>query len=199
MRPANWSFPLVFSVVVATAIGLPAQERTDGTYEFWICRGSCQSASDTNVFAAGRFVVLTDSISRRMFDSTAVVSRAPSYRPGARACFVFLLQRPTRVRSYAGIEEAGLTSWGQGNLDQLNIMLFASVDAFYNVQLVRQGNIFRGVGKSLGQGVSREAGFADDSVEARRVGPANLSDCTRAPAPQRPTDSALRLPNDAWY
>ncbi len=175
-----------FSVGGAGDAAISPVETAGGTYEFWICRGSCSSPSDTSVFASGRFVIFVDTISRRELEAAPIIAGRIEYHPGARACFVFLMQRETDVRSYAGMEPGGWTSWGQGSPAQLNIRLFASPDAFYRAELVKRGEVWLGVGKSLGYGAVVGAGFSADSVRARRVGPADLSECTRVPAPRRP-------------
>ncbi len=176
---------VAFAFLLASGIGQDATREADGTYEFWICRGSCRAPSDPNVFALGTFVIRSDSISRKELDATTVIARPLQYIPGARACFVFLTQRSVAaVESYAGIVRSGLTNWGQGSPDEINISLFGSVDAFYNAELVKVDSLWVGVGKSLGGGVSAAEGFGLDSVYARRIGEPDLSECTREPGPR---------------
>lgn len=150
-------------LVAGLACAQPPVSRVPGTYETTICRGPC-GARGSRVLATGK-VVLED----------------PKNTPAALPNACYVLARPDRAGTYAGITDPGTTRWTPGRDGLISISLFRSPGAGYDAKLSVTADGFRGRGTARGVG-------AADSIVGRRTGPPEpglCADVGRAAAERR--------------
>jgi hypothetical protein len=104
------------------------------------------------------------------------------------ACFV--LDRVNKGDSYVGIARVGVTRV-ELHGGRVSIDLFHSPNAGYYVVLRPAAGELRGHGTSWGFGVERGRA-AQDSVRARRIGPADRTRCIRAAEAEAAAQAARR-------
>jgi hypothetical protein len=140
-----------------------------------ICKGQC-AASEQNVVAKGEILLFAAGLNQQELAEHHLRGRFMSAPPNG--CFG--LEKTGRpYDGYAGIEEAGLTTWSTEG-DKLRFALYHSPDAGYRVAMRRTATGFAGIGQSWGAGVAAPTGPALDQVVLRRTGAADLNRCPRA-------------------
>lgn len=187
-RPTMRMTLLMFAVLIAGAGCAAAQAGRGlraGTYEFRICRGTCESAVDS-AFADGTIVIMD-----RAFSADSLPEPARSYlrfyeedllvgvaEEEPNACFVV---RKRGLGTWVGSSPVALTRWHQSSRDPgaFFLPLFQTADAGYWLRLRVQGEDVKGIGYSFGP--ERDTPRPpEDTVELRRVGPPGLGICTAA-------------------
>lgn len=153
-----------------------------GTYEISICRDACPATGDENVLVKGHLVLFPAQLNDGDLARLEAAHVSSSHVQQPNGCFT-LQKLPGRTyKGYAGIDEAGLTTWSiEGN--ELLFALYRSPDAGYKVTAQRSTTGFAGTGKSWGAGVAAPQAPGPEDVVARRIGDADMKHCE----PQQPT------------
>src|SRR5262245_59784114 len=143
-----------------------------GSYEISVCRDSCPATGDENVLIKGHLVLFPTRLSERDLARLESSHVSTSHVPEPNGCFT-LQKLPGRTyNGYAGIEDAGLTTWSiEGG--ELHFGLYRSPDAGYAVTAQRSTTGFAGTGKSWGVGVAIPEEPGPEYVVARRIGDAD--------------------------
>jgi len=173
---------LGFAVRVLAGLAISATHAAEqpaasiaGSYQILICKGEC-AASEQNVVVKGEILLFAASLNQQKLAEHRLRGRFMSAPPNG--CFgLGKTGRP--YDGYAGIEEAGLTTWSTEE-EELRFALYHSADAGYRVAMRRTATGFAGTGRSWGAGVAAATGPALDQVVLRRTGAADLSRCPRA-------------------
>jgi hypothetical protein len=184
----------------AAAQATPRSGLPSGTYEFRICRGTCDPAVDS-ALAAGTIVIMDRSFSNgalpeparsylRFYEEALLVGYAEEE---PNACFVVRRRDPGTWLS----SPVALTRWNPSlrQPGSFFIALFQSPDAGYWLRLRVEGQDIKGTGYSFGP-ERNSPRDPHDTVELRHVGPPDLGICTTAatiesrkrppPRPQQP-------------
>jgi hypothetical protein len=171
----------------AAAQAVPEARLRSGTYEFRICRGTCDPAVDS-AFAAGTIIILDHAFSAdslpeparsylRFYEEDLLVGIAEEE---PNACFVVTRRG---VGTWVGASPVALTRWHQSPRAPGAVLLplFQTADAGYWLRLRVEGQEIKGIGYSFGP--TRDTPHdPEDSVGLRRVGPPDLGICTAAAA-----------------
>jgi hypothetical protein len=171
-----------------------------GTYEIRFCPGACgDTTRDPPVRGALVLLeapfsatALSDSARQYFERYTAILYIADAQR-APTACFA-LERRARELPTYAGLEAAGLTRWrSRPDSGDFVVTLVHSPDASYVAHLTAAGEALSGVGRSRG-GEAPPGSIPDDLIRARRIGPPDLTVCSRAGERAAARLQALRRP-----
>jgi hypothetical protein len=169
----------------AVAQAVPDPGLRAGTYEFRICRGTCDPAVDS-AFAAGTIIIMDHAFSAnslpeparsylRFYEKNLLVAVAEEE---PNACFVV---RRRGLGTWVGASPVALTRWRSSTRvsGAAFVPLFQTADAGYWLRLRMHGQDIKGTGYSFGPTRDTPRDL-EDTVELRQVGPPDLAICTAA-------------------
>jgi hypothetical protein len=174
---------LLVSALVYSAACLPSRaQRVTGTYAVWLCKNACAARDTAGADVAGYLVLSGTPLRLRQDAFAAKIIDASMffYRGDQKPNACFRLDARKGSRLMAGIIPAAITNWSTHG-DTVQVQLYASPDASYNLRaLVKDGHLL---------GLGEESGFIGGSFDhitgpahGVRLGPADATRCTSGPA-----------------
>lgn len=187
---AAWTLTFFGTAIHLFAVRTTAQENSRslsepvaGTYTLTVCRTSCD-ASVGRVLTSGTLVLEKHAYAlleipdpaRGYFDRSQALLIHEYAGGNPNACFVF----PGNASgTLAGTTRVGLTRWTRSTRDTLDVRLYQSPDAGYDLRLRIGSTALDGQGESWGPWPESENSPLD-VVIARRIGPPDRNLCIRA-------------------
>jgi len=169
---------LAAAFLYACALHAQRPSRLAGTYALRICASDC-SANDSSENLNAGFIVLSDRPLDLKHIPFAARFRIRDVRDDsirdqpANACFSLAKKRPAKVM--AGIIPNAVTRWSVSH-DTVDVLLYASPDAFYSLRGMLVKDTLIGVGTESGY----IGGFFNNpagTIQAVRTGPPDISKC----------------------
>ena len=158
---------VLLALLVMPAACLAAASSVPGTYEVRICGSSC---ADGPAVAEGRLVLLAAPLR----DASGAPLMVGGMQPG-NGCFRFARFRP---HGLIGHSPAGTVIWSHSRPHSISVNFTPDgIDAFYIVNFQAAPGRMTGTGASDYASEPRPAPLPPDVVVARRVGPADPTQC----------------------
>ena len=169
------SVPVILLLAVVVGAHSTLAEDISGTYELLLCKQACSFDAPSTASARGTVVIFDRAMAPWEID------RVDPHYVGSvderlRGCFA-----ATKVigeRTSAAGYEKGLVAVAKPG-DALQFTLYRSPGRGYSVVLTKVGDGFSGTGAAAAAGTTAHED-STDAVVARRVGPADISHCTRS-------------------
>lgn len=190
------SFCVIFSIAAllsstqarsATVTATPA-----GAYDISICTAGCADNRPESVLVRGRLILFAAPLAEadlQRFDQNRFMNHAPD--EPVNGCFTLEPLRQSAI--YAGVEKTGLTFWSEHD-GRIDFSLMHSPDAGYEVTVRSTPAGLTGTGTSWGAGAGAPAQHGEETIVARRVGDADISQCTFETTEERESKRLLSDP-----
>ena len=172
----TWLIIAFGSVLANYCYAASEQGTVAGTYELLACKGACSFAKPETAFAKGMVVLFNDVMSKKEVERVDPFHSGPPDEK-IRACFTG--DNLKGGESFIFTQRTGVSSWSLKG-KKLEFSLLFAIDAGYDVEASREGDVFSGKGVSWSAPEPPGQGYGPDSIVGRRKGPPNISACASA-------------------